>query len=87
MNPCELTAFVTAIANALANQLSDDELNLLGAVVTQLGDTLLTIAAQRSICGGKKINAGAAPHPALRATSPSSYGIKRLPCVKGGSEE
>lgn len=54
MNPCELTAFVTAIANALANSLNDDELNLLGAVVTQLGDTLLTIAAQRSICGGKK---------------------------------
>lgn len=54
MNPCELTAFVTAIANVLANQLSDDELNLLGAVVTQLGDTLLTIATQRSICGGKK---------------------------------
>ena len=51
MNPCELTAFVTAIANALANSLNDNELNLLGAVVTQLGDTLLTIAAQRSICG------------------------------------
>ena len=51
VNPCELTAFVTAIANALANSLNDDELNLLGAVVTQLGDTLLTIAAQRSICG------------------------------------
>ena len=54
MNPCELTAFVTAVANALANQLSDDELNLLGAVVTQLGDTLLTIAAQRRICGSRK---------------------------------
>ena len=54
MNPCELTAFVTAIANALASRLSDDELNILGAVVTQLGDTLLTIATQRSICGIKK---------------------------------
>lgn len=51
MNPCELTAFVTAIANALTDSLNDNELNLLGAVVTQLGDTLLTIAAQRSICG------------------------------------
>ena len=53
-NPCELTAFVTAIANALASRLSDDELNILGAVVTQLGDTLLTIATQRSICGSRK---------------------------------
>lgn len=54
MNPCELTAFVTAVANALASRLNDDELSILGAVVTQLGDTLLTIATQRSICGGKK---------------------------------
>lgn len=50
MNPCELTASVTAIANALACQLTEDELNLLGVVFTQLGDTLLTIATHRSIC-------------------------------------
>lgn len=50
MNACELTASITAIANSLACQLTDDELNLLGAVLTQLGDTLLTIATQRSIC-------------------------------------
>lgn len=54
MDPCELTALITAIANALAGQLSDDELNILGTAVTQLGDTLLTIAAQRSICCRKK---------------------------------
>lgn len=50
MNACELTASITAIANSLACQLTDDELNLLGVVLTQLGDTLLTIATQRSIC-------------------------------------
>lgn len=50
MNACELTASVTAIANALACRLSEDELNLLGAALTQLGDTLVTIATQRSIC-------------------------------------
>lgn len=54
MDPCELTALITAIANALANQLNDDELDILGAAVTQLGDTLLTIAAQQSICCRKK---------------------------------
>lgn len=52
MNPCELTATVTAAANALACRLTDDQLNLLGAVLTQLGDTLTTIAAQRILCAG-----------------------------------
>lgn len=50
MNPCELTAFITAIANTLSCNLSIDELNLLGAVFSQLGDTLTTIATQKSIC-------------------------------------
>lgn len=50
MNPCELTASITAIANALACKLTEDELNLLGAILTQLADTLYTIAAQRGLC-------------------------------------
>lgn len=50
MNPCELTASITAIANALACRLTEEELNLLGVALTQLGDTLLTIATHRSIC-------------------------------------
>lgn len=54
MNPCELTASITAVANALACRLSDDELNLLGVVLTQLGDTIITIATRRSICAGGK---------------------------------
>lgn len=50
MNPCELTAYITAVANTIACNLSVDELNLLGAVLSQLGDTLTTIAAQKTIC-------------------------------------
>ena len=50
MNGCTLTASVTALANILACNLSEDELTLLGVILTQLGDTLLTIATQRSIC-------------------------------------
>ena len=50
MNACELTASVTALANALAGRLSDDELALLSAVLVQLGDTLATIATQRGLC-------------------------------------
>ena len=53
MNACELTASVTALANALACKLTLDELDLLGSVFTQLGDTLQTIAAQRTLCGKK----------------------------------
>lgn len=49
MNSCELTASITA----LACRLTKDELNLLGIVLTQLGDTLTTIATHRSICGGE----------------------------------
>lgn len=50
MNPCELTASITAIANTIACNRSTDEISLLGSVFTQLGDTLLTIATQKSIC-------------------------------------
>lgn len=50
MNACELTTSITALANWLACQLTLDELNLLGVSLTQLGDTILTIATQKSIC-------------------------------------
>ena len=53
MNSCELTASITAIANTLACSLTADECILLGAVLTQLGDTLVTIATYKSICCGK----------------------------------
>ena len=50
MNPCELTAAITALANAIASNHTVDELNLIGVTLTQLGDTLITIATQKSIC-------------------------------------
>jgi hypothetical protein len=50
MDPCELTASITAVANWLACQLTQEELELLGVSLTQLGDTLLTIATQKAIC-------------------------------------
>ena len=54
MNACELTASITAVANALACRLSENELTLFGVTLTQLGDTVLTIATQRSICCSKE---------------------------------
>ena len=50
MNACQLTASITAVANWLACQLTQDELELVGVCLTQLGDTLLTIVTQKSIC-------------------------------------
>lgn len=51
MNSCELTASITALANVISCRLSNDEISLLAVVLTQLGDTLATIATQKSICG------------------------------------
>lgn len=50
MNPCQLTASVTAVANALACKLSEEEIALLATILVQLGDTLATILAQKAIC-------------------------------------
>ena len=55
VNSCELTVSVTAPANGLAAGRSEEDLSLLAAVLTQLGDTLATIAVQRSVWG-KKMN-------------------------------
>lgn len=54
MNSCELTMSVTALANSLACQLSDDDLELAAAVFMQFGDTLATISVQRSRCKRKE---------------------------------
>lgn len=50
MSSLELTAALTAIANALSYGLSVGELALLAGIFVQIGDTLATIAAQRSLC-------------------------------------
>ena len=48
MTSLELTSAITAIANTLACKLTSDEISLLSAVFTQLGDTLTTIAVIQS---------------------------------------
>lgn len=49
-DPLTLTTTVNSLAVAIAGQLNDEELSLTGAILTQLGDTLETIAAQRALC-------------------------------------
>lgn len=54
MSSLELTGAVTALANALACNLSLDETSLLASIFVQLGDTLATIAARENLCGDRK---------------------------------
>lgn len=44
MTPAELTTFITAIANITAADRDADQLTLLAIMLTQLADTLATIA-------------------------------------------
>ena len=50
MKSLELTTTITAIANAIACNLTIDELALLAGIFVQLGDTLATIAAAENLC-------------------------------------
>lgn len=54
MCPNQLVAAITAAAAAMAQGRSADELSLLAAVLTQLGDTLATIAAQKALCQAER---------------------------------
>lgn len=49
MNPCELVSVISSIACIIAKDKTIDELNILSVIFTQLGDTLATIATQKSI--------------------------------------
>lgn len=54
MNSYSLTAAITALANAIACNYNADELTLISSILMQLGDTLTTVAAQRTLCDNKK---------------------------------
>ena len=49
MNSIELTAAITALANAIGKNLSVSEIALVAGIFVQIGDTLATIAAQRAL--------------------------------------
>lgn len=50
MRGCSLSMSVAALANAIACQLSDEDLDIAAAVFNQLGDTLETISLERQYC-------------------------------------
>ncbi|WP_310602553.1 DUF6774 domain-containing protein [Anaerosporobacter sp.] len=49
MNSCNLVATITGIACTLSNCLSEEELAILAAALTQLGDTIATILTNEEI--------------------------------------
>lgn len=58
MNSLELTSAVTALANAIACNLSLDQTTLLASILVQLSDTLNTIVASENLYGNKDKNMG-----------------------------
>ena len=57
MNSLELTSAITALANAIACQMTVEEIALLAGILVQLGDTLSTIAAREALCEEKETGA------------------------------
>ena len=50
MNSCELAAYVSSVACAIAKSCRKEDLAVMAAVFTQLGDTLTTILAHQEAC-------------------------------------
>lgn len=50
LNSCEIVTTVTALACAIKQCYSDEEIPLLAAVFTQLGDTLATLLVYEEQC-------------------------------------
>lgn len=50
MQSCELVTFVTAMACSISKCCSPEELEILSAVFSQLGDTLATIITNEESC-------------------------------------
>lgn len=49
MNDCELISCITAVACAIIKCTPDDDVELMAAAFTQLGDTLATYLTQKSL--------------------------------------
>lgn len=51
MNSCELVTFISSLACAISKTCSKEDVTMLSAVFSQLGDTLATILTHDEICG------------------------------------
>lgn len=53
-DPLALTTAVNTLAVSIAARLDNGDLALAAAILTQLGDTLATIAVQRELCEARE---------------------------------
>lgn len=53
MQSCELVTMISTLACCIAKDKTPDEINMLAALLTQLGDTLATIATNEEFCQQK----------------------------------
>lgn len=44
VNPCEFVNLISSLATCIAKDKTEEEISLLAAIFTQLGDTLATLA-------------------------------------------
>lgn len=58
MDECELIYIITTIACAISKCCGDDEISLMAAAFTQLGDTLATIMVKRERINSNHDNTG-----------------------------
>ncbi|NLL72913.1 MAG: hypothetical protein GX237_05240 [Clostridiales bacterium] len=49
MDECELVALISTLACSISKCYSNDDISLLAAALTQLGDTLATIVTKREL--------------------------------------
>ena len=62
MNPCELVNLVGVLTCVIAENVErDDQLEILGVVFTQLGDSLITYSTAKNIICSKDDNQTAYP--------------------------
>ena len=54
MDSCEFVIFISTLACSIAKNRSAEEIDLIAAVFTQLGDTLGTIGAREAFCAIQK---------------------------------
>lgn len=53
MNSCELVTLISSVSCMLFKCYSEEEIELLAAILSQLGDTLSTMLANEGLCNKK----------------------------------
>jgi hypothetical protein len=72
MDECELIALVTAVACGISKCCQEDDISIMAAVFTQLGDTLTTVLVKRESRENNKGNSGRINSGSDKYTNPVS---------------